>query len=108
MTSSYYLSESLFYPNPEALLTMLVAGLLSLLSVSSPAWLRASNAMPAVNAPSPITAIARRSWPWSLEASAIPIAALIDVLECPTPNASYSLSSRAGKAAGPSWPHRHV
>ena len=41
-----------------------------------PEWLKASNAIPAVKAPSPITAIA-----FSFEPTVIPRAALIEVLE---------------------------
>ena len=55
--------------------------------------------MPAVIAPSPITAIVFLfGFP-----TAIPSAALIDVLEWPTPNASYSLSDLLGKGARPSF-----
>jgi hypothetical protein len=36
-------------------------------------------------------------------AIAMPAAALIDVLECPTPKVSYSLSSRFGKPAMPPY-----
>ena len=46
-----------------------------------PAWLSASKAMPAVNAPSPMMATARRSSPRCAAATAIPNAALIEVLE---------------------------
>ena len=37
----------------------------------------------------------------SAEATAIPNNALIEVLECPTPNESYSLSEIVGKGAKP-------
>ncbi|MNC42517.1 hypothetical protein D3C75_913340 [compost metagenome] len=47
----------------------------------SEAWLSASKAMPAVSAPSPITATVRRSLPCRRLASAMPSAALIEVLE---------------------------
>ena len=57
--------------------------------------------MPAVIAPSPIMATTRRSSPLRAAATAIPNAALIEVLECPTPKVSYSLSSRLGKGARP-------
>ena len=57
--------------------------------------------MPAVIAPSPITATTRRSDPVRAAATAMPRAALIEVLECPTPKVSYSLSWRAGKGARP-------
>ena len=59
---------------------------------SEPAWFSASNAMPAVMAPSPMIATTRRSSPARAAATAMPNAALIEVLECPTPNVSYSLS----------------
>ena len=65
-----------------------------------PVWLNASNAIPAVIAPSPITAtffFSDSAW----EATAMPRSALIDVLECPTPNESYSLSEIEGKGASP-------
>ena len=82
---------------------------------SEPAWFRASNAIPAVIAPSPITATTRRSSPSRSAPTAIPSAALIEVLECPTPKVSYSLSERAGNGASPpgclmvwSWSRRPV
>ena len=53
-----------------------------------PAWLSASQARPALMAPSPITAATRRSPPSSRLAIAMPSAALIEVLECPTPKVS--------------------
>jgi hypothetical protein len=53
-----------------------------------PALFSASKAMPAVIAPSPITATARRFSPFSRDASAMPSAALIDVLECAVPKVS--------------------
>src|SRR5204862_165213 len=68
---------------------------------SEPAWFSASNAMPAVMAPSPMTATTRRSSPVRAAATAMPSAAEIEVLEWPTPKVSYSLSWRAGKGAGP-------
>ena len=68
-----------------------------------PALLKASKAIPAVIAPSPITAICFLFGLDSLEPIAIPRRALIDVLECPTPNASYSLSSLEGNGANPSF-----
>ena len=46
-----------------------------------PAWLMASKAMPAVIAPSPITATTRRFSPRAAAPIAIPKAALIEVLE---------------------------
>ncbi len=69
---------------------------------SEPAWFSASKAMPAVSAPSPITATTRRFSPSFSAATAIPSAALIEVLEWPTPKVSYSLSDRVGKGARPS------
>ena len=57
--------------------------------------------MPAVIAPSPITATTRRSLPAGAMATAMPSAALIEVLEWPTPKVSYSLSERDGKGARP-------
>ena len=47
----------------------------------APALLSASKAMPAVIAPSPMTATTRRSSPASRAATAMPSAALIEVLE---------------------------
>ena len=44
--------------------------------------------MPAVIAPSPMMATALRSVPWRCAATAMPSAALIEVLECPTPKVS--------------------
>ncbi len=46
-----------------------------------PAWLSASKAMPALIAPSPITATARRVSPLRAAATAMPSAALTEVLE---------------------------
>ena len=66
-----------------------------------PAWERASYAIPAVIAPSPITATTSLSSPFNLAAAAIPRAALIEVLEWPTPYVSYSLSDLEGKGANP-------
>jgi hypothetical protein len=48
---------------------------------SEPAWFSASNAMPAVRAPSPMIATDRRSSPRFAAATAMPSAALIEVLE---------------------------
>ena len=73
----------------------------STLASSAPAWFSASKAWPAVIAPSPMTATTRRFSPLLLAASAMPMAALIDVLECPTPKVSYSLSKRLGNGASP-------
>ena len=44
--------------------------------------------MPAVMAPSPITATTRRRASPRAAATAMPAAALIEVLECPVPKAS--------------------
>ena len=66
-----------------------------------PALFNPSKAMPAVMAPSPMIATARRSRPAFCAATAMPKAAEIEVLECPVPNASYSLSLRLGKPAMP-------
>ncbi len=60
----------------------------------SPALFSASNAMPALIAPSPITATASPGSPPSSRAIANPSAALIEVLECPAPNGSNELSAR--------------
>ncbi len=71
---------------------------------ATPALFSASKAMPALIAPSPMTATTRRSSSFSLAASAMPSAAEIEVEECPVPKVSYSLSSRRGKPAmPPSW-----
>ncbi len=53
--------------------------------------------MPAVMAPSPMMATARRSLPWRAAAMAMPSAALTEVLEWPTVKVSYSLSVGVGK-----------
>ena len=82
---------------------------LSTTSMSAPtsgAWFSASNAIPAVSAPSPITAMDLRPLPCIRAAMAMPRAALIEVLEWPTPKVSYSLSLRRGKAAMPSFMRR--
>ena len=71
-------------------------------SSDTPALFIASNAMPAVIAPSPITAIEKRSSPFSWLPIAMPSAAEIDVLECAVPNVSYSDSLRRGKPEMPS------
>ena len=62
-----------------------------------PAWFKASNAIPAVIAPSPITQTVLRPAFSRSAATAIPSPALIEVEECPTLNTSNSLSSRQGK-----------
>ena len=75
---------------------------------TSPPWFSASNAMPAVIAPSPITATTLRgasppSFFSRWLAMAMPSAAEIEVDEWPTPKVSYSLSSRRGNGARPSF-----
>ncbi|MNO80210.1 hypothetical protein D3C76_714070 [compost metagenome] len=55
---------------------------------TSEAWFSASKAMPAVSAPSPITATDLRLEPCIRAAMAMPRAALIEVLEWPTPKVS--------------------
>jgi hypothetical protein len=71
---------------------------------ATPALFSASKAMPAVIAPSPMTATALRSSPLSLAASAMPSAAEMLVELCAVPKVSYSLSSRRGKPLmPPSW-----
>ena len=73
----------------------------------TPALLSASNAMPALIAPSPITAIECRADCWLRAATAIPSAAEIEVDECAVPNVSYSLSERRGKPdTPPCWRSR--
>jgi hypothetical protein len=67
----------------------------------TPALFSASKAMPALMAPSPMTATALRSSPLCLAASAMPRAALMLVLLCAVPKVSYSLSSRRGKPPMP-------
>ena len=67
-----------------------------------PAWASASNAMPAVIAPSPITATTLRSSPARCSAIAMPSAAEMLVELWPTPKVSYSDSSRFGNGATPS------
>ena len=57
--------------------------------------------MPADIDPSPITAMALPGAPASLFATAKPSAAEIEVLECPAPKASYSLSHRLVKPDSP-------
>ena len=55
---------------------------------SRPALFMASNAMPALIAPSPITAIEWRLMPCKRAAMAMPSAAEIDVDECAVPKVS--------------------
>ena len=69
----------------------------------SPPWFMASKAMPAVIAPSPITDTILRLSPRRWLAMAMPSAAEIEVEEWPTPKVSYSLSSRRGNGARPSF-----
>ena len=57
--------------------------------------------MPALIAPSPITAMTLRSSPFRSRATAIPSPAEIDVEECAAPNGSYSLSARRVKPDRP-------
>ena len=75
---------------------------------ATPAWFIASNAIPAVIAPSPIMAIDLRSAsPLYFAAIAIPNAADIEVEEWPTPKVSYSLSPLLGNPLNP-WYLRFV
>ncbi len=67
----------------------------------SPAWLSASNAIPAVIAPSPMTDTTFLSLPSFSAATAMPSAALIDVDEWPTAKVSYSLSGGHGNGCKP-------
>ncbi len=67
-----------------------------------PAWLKASKDIPAVAAPSPITATTRSLRPARRAASAIPSAADTEVPACPAPKASWRLSDRRRKPLGPS------
>ena len=67
----------------------------------TPALFSASKAMPALIAPSPITAIEWRFDPWLRAATAMPSAAEIDVDECAVPKVSYSLSERARETRDP-------
>ena len=66
-----------------------------------PACARASYAIPAVIAPSPITAVTCLFSFFFSAAVIIPSAALMEVLEWPTPKVSYSLSDLTGKGARP-------
>ncbi|MOA17839.1 hypothetical protein D3C78_1381080 [compost metagenome] len=76
----------------------------SRLASDTPPLFSASKAMPAVIAPSPMMATARRSSPLRLAARAMPRAAEMLVDECAVPNVSYSLSLRSGKPdRPPSW-----
>ena len=71
---------------------------------SPPAWFRASKAMPAVMAPSPITATTWRSFsPFRRLPTAMPTPAPMLVLLWPTPKVSYSLSLRLGNPLRPLW-----
>ena len=74
-----------------------------------PALFIASNAIPALIAPSPITATTLRASPLRCAATAMPSAAEIDVDECAVPKVSYSLSLRRGKPDGPpAWRSRPI
>ena len=76
----------------------------SRLASVTPALFSASKAMPAVMAPSPMTAMARRSSPFCLAARAMPRAAEMLVEEWAVPKVSYSLSARCGKPdRPPNW-----
>jgi hypothetical protein len=68
---------------------------------ATPALLSASNAMPALIAPSPMMATHLRLSPLRRAATAMPSAAEIDVDEWAVPKVSYSLSSRRGKPEMP-------
>jgi hypothetical protein len=68
---------------------------------SEPALLSASKAMPALIAPSPITATTLRDSPLRCAAIAMPSAAEIEVEEWAVPKVSYSLSVRRGNPEGP-------
>jgi len=57
--------------------------------------------MPADIAPSPMTAMQRLGSPASLDATAMPSAAEIDVDECAVPKVSYFDSLRRGKPEMP-------
>ena len=67
----------------------------------TPALLSASNAMPALIAPSPMMATHFLLSPFIFAATAMPSAAEIEVDECAVPKVSYSLSSRRGKPEMP-------
>ena len=73
----------------------------SKLASVTPAWFKPSKAIPLAIDASPITAICCLLSPFNCEAMAIPNAAEMDVDECPTPKASYALSSRFGKPLNP-------
>jgi hypothetical protein len=60
----------------------------SMSASATPALFSASKAMPADIAPSPMMAMALRSSPFCLAASAMPSAAEIEVEEWPTPKVS--------------------
>ena len=68
-----------------------------------PAWFRPSKAMPAVMAPSPITAITWWSSPRRSRAAAMPVAAEIDVPAWPAPKRSWGLSLRSANPERPSY-----
>jgi hypothetical protein len=80
---------SLSAPTLGSMLMQLSFSTTSMSAPMPPAWLRASKAMPAVMAPSPITATLRRSCsPLSLLATAMPRAPPTEVLLWPTPKVS--------------------
>ena len=68
----------------------------------SPALFSASNAIPALIDPSPMTATTLFFRPRMSRATAMPTAAETDVELCPAPNASNGLSERFGKPDKPS------
>jgi hypothetical protein len=77
-----------------------------MLSVT-PALFNASNAIPALIAPSPMIAIECRLDAWLRAATAMPSAAEIEGEEWAVPNVSYSLSERRGKPdMPPYWRNR--
>ena len=77
--------------------------IIKILAALTPAWFKASKAIPLAIEASPITAICCFSVsPFKEEAIAIPSAAEIEVEECPTPNVSYSLSPLFGNPEIPS------
>ena len=67
------------------------------------ALLSPSKAIPPVIEPSPITATTFLSSPLTLAATAIPIAALMELDACPAVKVSYSLSLGWGNPANPSF-----
>ena len=91
-------------PTFGSMLMLLSFKITSKSASATPAWFMASKAIPAVMEPSPIIATAFLSnSPLCLAAIAIPNAADMEVEECPTPNASYSLSLLFGKPLSPPY-----